>query len=161
MKKIKLILFMSLMLLGLFSTCYARTTLTDEEAEYLWNYFTKDTFNNEVSNNNYNNFYYTSSSLKKYSVIDYKSFQSYFNSNNEFSIDDHTYFFALYGSDILYIYWWNFNNTISGTLPYLYLHFNNDNDSVDIYAIDDNKNYVMLKGGSLQVKNFYTGNPPI
>lgn len=159
MKRFKLIFFMSLMLLGLFSTCYAKTTLTDEEAEYLWNYFTKDTFNNEVSNNNYNNFYYTSSSLKKYSVVDYKSFQSYFNSTNEFSIDEHTYFFALFDTNILYIYWWNFNNTISGTLPYLYLHFNNDSDSVDIYAIDDNKNSTILKGGSLQVKNFYTGNP--
>lgn len=149
-----------IMVLGISSTCYARTTLTNEEAEYLWNYFFKDTYNEEVYCNEYNNFTEGEQNEKQIMPIDYVTFQTYFNANNDIEITENTYFFINYwGTNTLntkkvvfYIY--NFNNTIDNTLPYLYLKFTNP-ELLTIYAIDDDKNYVTHQGRKFNIE-YYT-----
>lgn len=135
------------------TTCYARTTLTDDEAEYLWNYFTQDTYDDKVTDNEYRNLFRNKYFGLKGSIYsDYTNFMNYFNTNNTLDISENTYFFFVYDNPNSYIYWYNFNIANSNDLPYLYLRFrpnitgSHNEHGIEIYAIEDNKTYTSVTG---------------
>lgn len=153
----KLSLFYGLLfclLLGSLSTsCYARTTLTDDEAEYIWNYFFTTDYNdnylvnfNSVSDNSLLYRFPKSSAFNGVTA-----FKNWFNQNNTLEINPYTtYFWVRHSREYnntyrkVFFYYGNFV-TGSGTdnLNHLYFWVNPNNTSqTRIYCIDDDKNYI-------------------
>lgn len=140
-----LLLPLFIMLLGTFSTCYARTTITDDEAEYIYRYLFTTTYDNNI----YVNFFSTvGGNVYKSSAYQngVQAFKNFFNANNTLDFNPNSTIFWLrnYGGlSNCTIYYANFNNGKIDGLPHLYLDFNPSNtNSIHIGAIDDNKDFV-------------------
>lgn len=131
------------------TSCFARTTLTDDEANYIYDYIFKNTYNS-----NYLNF--TSSDL--YSYVKNTIFQegasgfkTWFNNNNTLDIDTNStiFWFRVYSNTSGALYFGNFNNSKPGNddLPFFYIHFNpSKSTQLEFLAIDDNKQPVSNYG---------------
>lgn len=120
MRKLKKIGYLKLLLLLLFSmvfatssTCYARTTLTDDEAQYVWEYLMGDEYQNDIDNFGTFNLYSTGSGVHSRTINhDYNAFKTYFNANNTIDINTDTTAFIIRRNDSTnYVMWVvNFNN---------------------------------------------------
>lgn len=143
---------LSMLLFSTSSVCYASTTLTDDEGQYLWNYMCTPFYSGDVFGGYRRNFLkesgYSASQIDKSSLTD--SFINFFNNNNDLDISQKTWFFSVHTSiNTIKIYYFNFNNTMSNDLPYLALNFSNFNwqfKKINICALDDNKNSVSHTG---------------
>lgn len=142
-----LLLPLFIMLLGMFSTCYARTTLTDDEAEYLYNYLFNYTYSNTNNLPNYINFLGSNNGqclANKNSVYQegVESFKNQFNTLNTLEIDPNktVFWVSCWGKSDTNLIYGNFNNGKNNDLPHLYFRFRNNNSGyLYLRAIDDNK----------------------
>lgn len=139
----KLSLFYGLLfclLLGFsFTSCYASTTmLTRNQAEYIYDYIFKTTYdsNSYVNLNHYPEYYVKSkSSLYQDGV---NSLLNNFNNYNDLPISENNTIFwvRFYNNNDFVLYWGNFNNSKGNdSLDYLYIKFNpNDATKINLLA---------------------------
>lgn len=140
-----LLLLLFTMLLGMSSTCYASTTLSDSEAEYIFDYLFKNTYQDLVGADYYNfRGASSSTSISRYNFEQsYTYFMNTFNTNNTIEVNPlNTIFLTTWSSSTSgYLYWANFNLS-AGTddLSHLYFYcWSNSGKKVGILGIDSSE----------------------
>lgn len=129
-----------IMLLSMCSTCYASTTISQNEGEYIFKYlFTNHYINETITNLNGSTSNTTFSRISENNTY-ISDFITWFNNNNTLDISENTTFFYYrqINSTNGQILYGNYNNSKPGNseLPFLYIYFNNSS-SLNFYAIDD------------------------
>ena len=158
-----LFVMLLLLLLSTSTTCYARTTLTEEEAEYIYKYIfsTEYTTQERIELNNGTGAVYT---IWKSDVYQdgVQGFLTWFNENNTLDINPDTtiFWYRQYAGNSGSFYYANFNNSkpYGNDYPFLYLHFNpgftTGTHQLEFLAVDDDKNIVSNYGIKAFTCNF-------
>lgn len=163
-----LFLMLFVLLLGSFSTCCAvtKTTLTDDEAQYLYNNTFTSQYYGAISPTTSSN-YVTISSYNHW-----QTFQSLFNQKNSIDLQYGNVFFIpmFWNSSSGWLLVVNANAGKNGNLPHLYAEFGNPisggKRTIKFHFIDDNGIFVdetqisyaefSMSSGSFTLSDFYS-----